>query len=62
VNYQDVEGTIKVLEDNHIDTVICAINDKSGRGPEPDLIKAVAGSKVTKRYIPAMWGIPYTEE
>ncbi|WKT54474.1 NmrA-like domain [Fusarium oxysporum f. sp. vasinfectum] len=61
VDYNDVASVSAVLEKNNIDTVICTL---STPGPEAELalISAVEKSRVTNRYIPAIWTIPYNSE
>ncbi|EXK26319.1 hypothetical protein FOMG_17064 [Fusarium oxysporum f. sp. melonis 26406] len=58
VDYNEVASVSAVLEKNNIDTVICTL---SAPGPEGELalISAVEKSRVTNRYIPAIWSIPY---
>ncbi|TVY77114.1 Oxidoreductase BOA1 [Fusarium oxysporum f. sp. cubense] len=58
VDYNDVASVSAVLEKNNIDTVICTL---SAPGPEAELalISAVEKSRVTNRYIPAIWSILY---
>ncbi|EXL65995.1 hypothetical protein FOPG_17807 [Fusarium oxysporum f. sp. conglutinans race 2 54008] len=57
-DYDEVASVSAVLEKNNIDTVICTL---SAPGPEAELalISAVEKSRVTNRYIPAIWSIPY---
>ncbi|KAF6513937.1 hypothetical protein HZS61_006193 [Fusarium oxysporum f. sp. conglutinans] len=56
-DYDEVASVSAVLEKNNIDTVICTL---SAPGPEAELalISAVEKSRVTNRYIPAIWSIP----
>jgi hypothetical protein len=62
VNYGDINGLITVLETNKVGTVISTIDMVQGVESEHALIQAAAKSSVTKRYIPSIWGIKYTEE
>jgi len=61
VDYSDVESVVKVLEAHHIDTLISTVDSNVGPGPELVLIQAAEKSSVTKRYIPCMWGVEYSE-
>ncbi|SPO06379.1 uncharacterized protein DNG_09068 [Cephalotrichum gorgonifer] len=65
VDYADVEGLARVLEENNVHTVISALNmaqlgDNVPR--EPELIRAADASKTTKRMISSDWGPPLTGE
>jgi NAD(P)-dependent dehydrogenase (short-subunit alcohol dehydrogenase family) len=62
VNYDDIDTLVAVLETNKIEVVISTLNLMQGAGAEHALIQAAAKSSVTKRYIPSIWGINYTEE
>ncbi|KAK0389982.1 hypothetical protein NLU13_3555 [Sarocladium strictum] len=62
VDYNDVSGLAEILEKNNIDTIISTISNPTGPEPEFALIDAGDKSVVTKRYIPAIWGIPYKRE
>ncbi|KAK1834903.1 hypothetical protein QBC39DRAFT_431229 [Podospora conica] len=65
VNYDDVPGLTKTLEDNNIHTVISAITMMPIDGSTPkevELIQAADASKTTKRLISSDWGIPYDEK
>ncbi|KAH7072157.1 hypothetical protein BKA63DRAFT_63759 [Paraphoma chrysanthemicola] len=61
IDYNDVDGIVKTLESNNVDTLISTIGSMSA-DPELALIAASDKSKVTKRYIPSLWGIKYTPE
>ncbi|KAH7084445.1 hypothetical protein FB567DRAFT_593917 [Paraphoma chrysanthemicola] len=63
IDYNDVDGIVKTLESNNIDTLVSTIGSGSmSADPELALIAASDKSKVTKRYIPSLWGIKYTPE
>ena len=62
LNYGDIDTLVAVLETNKIEVVISTLNLMQGAGAEHALIQAAAKSSVTKRYIPSIWGINYTEE
>jgi len=65
VNYDDVPGLTKTLEDNNIHTVISTITMMPIDGSTPkevELIQAADASKTTKRLISSDWGIPYDEQ
>ncbi|KAF2436706.1 NAD(P)-binding protein [Tothia fuscella] len=62
VDYSDVSALQKVLQENGIDTVISTLNTMGDPTPELNLIEAADKSSVTKRLIPSVWGIPYTDE
>ncbi|KAL2686753.1 hypothetical protein Neosp_004295 [[Neocosmospora] mangrovei] len=63
VNYADVDGLTKVLEENNIDTVISALFTLpvAGVPPEVSLIQAAQASKTTRRFVPSNWGLPLNE-
>ncbi|KAM0425872.1 hypothetical protein ACHAPT_008810 [Fusarium lateritium] len=62
VNYNHVDDLTKVLEDNNIGTVISTLNTMGVAEPELNLIAAADQSKCTKRYVPSIWGVKYTQE
>ncbi|SPJ78877.1 uncharacterized protein FTOL_07268 [Fusarium torulosum] len=62
VDYENIPGLAKVLEENKIGTVISTLEMMAGPGPEEALIRAADKSTITKRYIPSIWGVPYSEE
>ncbi|KAL9571924.1 hypothetical protein ACKAV7_003913 [Fusarium commune] len=62
VDYTDVDKLAATLETNSIETVISTINSMDDVSAELSLIKAAEKSASTKRYIPSIWGIKYTEE
>ncbi|KAI8712566.1 NmrA domain-containing protein [Fusarium sp. LHS14.1] len=62
VNYSDVDGLTKVLEDNNIETVISTLNTMGATEPELNLIAAADRAKSTKRFVPSIWGVKYTQE
>ncbi|KAM5370517.1 hypothetical protein ACJA88_010098 [Fusarium oxysporum] len=62
VDYTDVDKLAATLETNSIETVISTINSMDDVSAELSLIKAAEKSASTKRYIPSIWGIQYTEE
>ncbi|RSL57706.1 hypothetical protein CEP53_006377 [Fusarium sp. AF-6] len=62
VNYADVDGLTKVLEDNNIETIISTLNTMGVAEPELNLIAAADRAKSTKRFVPSIWGAKYTQE
>ncbi|KAF7558017.1 hypothetical protein G7Z17_g311 [Cylindrodendrum hubeiense] len=60
VDYEDVEALTKVLVDNKIDTVISTMFLTTTGVPQVNLIRASEASQYTRRFIPSIWGIPYT--
>lgn len=62
VDYTSADSITHVLETNNIDTLISTLGPMSGADPETALIAAADKSKVTKRYIPSLWGTKYTPE
>ena len=62
VDYTDVPSLVQALEDNRVHTVISTINSQGDVSAELNLIEASDKAEVTKRYIPATWGVEYTEE
>lgn len=61
VNYGDIDALAAALETNRVEVVISTIEAGHGAESEHALIRAAAKSSVTKRYIPSIWGIQYTE-
>ncbi|RMJ20300.1 hypothetical protein CDV36_000112 [Fusarium kuroshium] len=62
VNYADVDSLTKVLEDNNIETVISTLNTMGVAEPELNLIAAADRAKSTKRFVPSIWGVKYTQD
>ncbi|KAI8717075.1 NmrA domain-containing protein [Fusarium sp. LHS14.1] len=62
IDYTDIDSMTKVLEDNKIDTVISALFVTFDGKSQVDLIHAAEASKHTRRFIPSIWGIPYSRE
>lgn len=60
--YDDVAALTSLLESNSVGTVISAISSTTGPDNELALIKAAERSKVTKRFIPSIWGTELTKE
>lgn len=65
VDYSDVDGLVKKLEDLAIHTVISAMSNyddaKENHPPEIELIRAADASSITKRMIASRWSAPYGE-
>ncbi|KAH6972894.1 hypothetical protein BKA56DRAFT_492850 [Ilyonectria sp. MPI-CAGE-AT-0026] len=62
VDYDNVEALTKVLVDNKIDTVISTLFLTTTGLPQVNLVRASEASQYTRRFIPSIWGIPYTME
>ncbi|KAM6525801.1 hypothetical protein FALCPG4_011336 [Fusarium falciforme] len=62
IDYTDVDSMTKVLEDNKIDTVISTLFVTLDGKPQVNLVHAAEASKYTRRFIPSIWGIPYSRE
>ncbi|KAF5253248.1 hypothetical protein FANTH_1844 [Fusarium anthophilum] len=62
VDYTDVDKLAATLETNSIDTVISTINALGDVSAELNLIKAAEKSASTKRFIPSIWGVKYTQD
>ncbi|PNP78585.1 hypothetical protein FNYG_08064 [Fusarium nygamai] len=62
IDYSDPNSIATLLEENHVDVVITALSGHTPPEQELGLIQAAAKSKVTKRYIPSVWGIKYRPE
>ncbi|KAM6514468.1 hypothetical protein FSOLCH5_008708 [Fusarium solani] len=62
IDYDDVDSITKVLEDNKIDTVISTLFVTFDGKPQVNLVHAAEASKQTRRFIPSIWGIPYSRE
>ncbi|QKD56884.2 uncharacterized protein FOBCDRAFT_241585 [Fusarium oxysporum Fo47] len=62
VDYADAGKLAAALEANSVETVISTINSLGDISAELSLIQAAEKSASTKRYIPSIWGIKYTDE
>ncbi|KAF9771783.1 hypothetical protein IL306_010554 [Fusarium sp. DS 682] len=62
VDYADADKLAATLEANSVETVISTINSLGDISAELSLIQAAEKSASTKRYIPSIWGIKYTDE
>lgn len=63
MNYDDVPSITDVLNKNKVEILISTIGTTVGSiGPELALIAAADKASTTKRYIPSIWGVPYTKE
>ncbi|KAL2127849.1 hypothetical protein VTI74DRAFT_10088 [Chaetomium olivicolor] len=62
VNYSDINALATALETSKVEVIISTIDVGQGAEAEHALIQAAAKSSVTKRYIPSIWGIKYTEQ
>ncbi|KAM0184887.1 hypothetical protein ACHAPI_012332 [Fusarium lateritium] len=60
VHYDDVGGLTEVLNESQVDTVISTMFVTSDGSPQVNLFKAAEASKYTRRFIPGIWGIPYS--
>lgn len=63
-DYANIETTAKTLQDNVVDTVVCAINigDASSSEAQVNMIRAAASSGTVKRFIVSEWGLIHREE
>ncbi|KPM41022.1 hypothetical protein AK830_g5566 [Neonectria ditissima] len=62
VDYDDVESLTKVLVGNRVDTVISTLFLTTTGKPQVNLVRASEKSRYTRRFVPSIWGIPYTME
>ncbi|KAF5635005.1 isoflavone reductase like P3 [Fusarium tjaetaba] len=62
IDYSDPNSIATLLEENNVEVVIAALSGHTPPEQELGLIQAAAKSKVTKRYIPSVWGIKYRPE
>lgn len=62
IDYDDVEALTKVLVDNKVDTVISTLFLTTTGKPQVNLVLASEACQYTRRFIPSIWGIPYTLE
>lgn len=62
VDYADVEAMTRTLEDNKVDTVISTLFVTFDGSAQVNLVHAAEASKPTRRFIPSIWGIPYSRE
>ncbi|KAM0330565.1 hypothetical protein ACHAQA_003512 [Verticillium albo-atrum] len=60
VDYDNVEALTKVLTENQVDTVISSMFLTTTGKPQSNLVLAAEASPSTRRFIPSIWGIPYT--
>ncbi|KAK1758549.1 oxidoreductase BOA1 [Echria macrotheca] len=61
-DYSDVDGLVKVLEDNGVHTLISTNSTLETADDELNIMKAAERSSVTWRYIPSIWGVKSTPE
>lgn len=65
IDYLDVDGLTKKLEDLGIHTVVSALSNyddaKGNCPPELELIRAADASPVTKRMVTSRWSAPYSD-
>ncbi|KAK5069143.1 hypothetical protein LTR64_008704 [Lithohypha guttulata] len=61
-DYSSPDAIAAVLEKNNVHVVVSALSSQSPPEQEFNLLKGADKSSVTKRYIPSIWGIRYTEE
>jgi hypothetical protein len=62
MDYSNPDDIALLLEQHAIETVVSALSSQSPPEQELNLIKGADKSSVTRRYIPSIWGIQYTEE
>lgn len=64
VDYSNVGSLTAFLEEHNVHTVISAfgINAKSLATSQMNLIKAADASRITKRFIPSSFALPYPKE
>ncbi|KAL1853934.1 hypothetical protein Daus18300_011676 [Diaporthe australafricana] len=60
VDYSNVDALTKVLVDNKIDTVISTLFVTFDGSGQVNLVKAAEASQYTRRFVPSIWGIPYS--
>ncbi|KAH6880819.1 hypothetical protein B0T10DRAFT_531810 [Thelonectria olida] len=60
VDYNDVDALTKLLEDNKVDTVISTLFVTFDGKPQVNLVHAAEASQHTRRFVPSIWGIPYS--
>ncbi|KAL6401272.1 uncharacterized protein AUP68_15139 [Ilyonectria robusta] len=64
IDYNSIDGLTKVLDDNKIDTVISVISSFAPdvEQSQLNLIEAAERASATKRFVPNVWGVKYTDE
>jgi len=62
VDYTNAESLTTLFETNKIEVLISTLETHGGPSPEHALVQAAAKSSITKRYIPSIWAIKYTDE
>lgn len=62
VDYASVDSLVKALDQHNVNTVISTMNAIGQVEPELNLIRAADEATSTKRFIPSIWGVPYTAE
>ncbi|KAI3548308.1 hypothetical protein CSPX01_03104 [Colletotrichum filicis] len=62
VDYNSVSELTKVFDDNEVDTVISTLFVTSDGSPQVNMIRAAEACVHTRRFIPSVWGIPYSRD
>lgn len=64
VNYNDIDSTAKVLEDNGIHVLISTMSivDAAASEAQINLIRAAAKTTTVKRFIASDWGVKHDEK
>ncbi|TKA79787.1 hypothetical protein B0A55_03301 [Friedmanniomyces simplex] len=62
VDYSSIDSLVEALETHKIDTLFSVVDANAGAESEFNLIQAAEKSKVTKRFVPNIWGSEYREE
>ncbi|KAK1623787.1 hypothetical protein BDP81DRAFT_502811 [Colletotrichum phormii] len=62
VDYSSIPALTKVFDDNEVDAVISTLFVTSDGSPQVNMIRAAEACVHTRRFIPSVWGIPYSRE
>ncbi|XEV04650.1 hypothetical protein FSHL1_009937 [Fusarium sambucinum] len=60
VDYSNVEDLTQILVDNKVATIISTLFVTTDGSTQVNLVKAAEASQCTRRFIPSIWGIPYS--
>lgn len=57
-----MDALTNILVDNKVNTIISTLFVTFDGSPQVNLVRATEASQYTKRFIPSIWGIPYSPE
>jgi len=62
MDYSNISGLTKVLEESEIGTVLSTMFLTTTAEPQNNLFYAAKSSKVTRRFVTSVWGVPLKQE